>query len=171
MNHESTAIRPETAADEKAIYDLTKAAFAPMPYAGGDEQDLVNRLRDRGALVLSLVAVQGEAIVGHVAFSPAFAQDGSAGWYALGPVAVAPPHQHQGVGGLLITAGLTQLKAWNAAGCILTGNPAYYTRFGFESCPDLAPSCEPAQYFMIVPLGNKKPTSIMAFHPLFYNEA
>ena len=43
-------IRPEQPGDEAAIYDLTKRAFAPMPFAGGDEQDLVNALRDAGCI-------------------------------------------------------------------------------------------------------------------------
>jgi len=35
------AIRPEAEADHVAIHDLTKRAFAPMPFADGDEQDLI----------------------------------------------------------------------------------------------------------------------------------
>jgi putative acetyltransferase len=40
-------IRPEAPGDEAAIFDLTRRAFAPMPYAGGDEQDVIDRLRAR----------------------------------------------------------------------------------------------------------------------------
>ena len=35
-------ICPESEADLDAIWLLTKAAFDGRPYAGGDEQDLVN---------------------------------------------------------------------------------------------------------------------------------
>ena len=138
-----------------------------MPFAAGDEQDLINDLRAAGALSLSLVAERGEQIVGHVAFSPATAAVGSPGWFALGPVAVEPGLQRQGIGSLLIHEGLRQLRARDAAGCILTGDPAYYARFGFRLFPHLAPPGEPAEYFMILPLANPTPTAVVAFHPLF----
>jgi putative acetyltransferase len=164
----SLTLRPETLGDHAAIYALTKRAFAPMPYAGGDEQDLINALRDAGALTLSLVAIQNDALVGHIAFSPAFAADSSPGWFALGPVSVAPEVQSQGIGAALIKAGIADLEARGAAGCILTGNPQYYTRFGFVLFPDLAPKEEPAEFFMILPMGVAEPTARMAFHPAFY---
>jgi putative acetyltransferase len=168
MTLNTITIRPETSADQAAIYDVTQRAFAPMPYAGGDEQDLIDTLRAGDALTLSLVAVEGDRVVGHIAFSPAIAADGSTSWFALGPVSVAPDVQSYGIGAMLIREGIDRLKAMDASGCILTGNPKYYTRFGFLPFPDLAPACEPAQYFMILPLAVLKPTSIMAFHPLFY---
>ena len=160
-------IRPECGGDHEAIYDLTRRAFAPMPFAAGDEQDLINGLRAAGALTISLVAERGEQIVGYLAFSPATAADGSPGWFALGPVAVEPDLQRQGVGSLMIKEGLRQLRALNASGCILVGNPNYYVRFGFQPFPDLAPPGEPPAYFMILPLANATPTSVVAFHPLF----
>ena len=163
-------IRPETSADAAAIYDITKRAFAPMPYAGGDEQELITTLRDGGALTISLVAEVAGVLVGHIAFSPATSDDGAAGWFALGPVSVDPDWQKRGIGGALITAGFARLKAINAAGCILTGNPAYYQRFGFKPCPDLAPLREPAPFFMAIELGGNFPKARFAFHPLFYNE-
>jgi putative acetyltransferase len=163
-------IRSETPADEAAIYDITKRAFAPMPYAGGDEQELITTLRDGGALTISLVAELEGVLVGHIAFSPATSDDGAAGWFALGPVSVDPDYQKQGIGGALIKAGFARLNALDAAGCILTGNPTYYQRFGFKPCPDLAPLREPAPFFMAIELGGKRPTARFAFHPLFYNE-
>jgi putative acetyltransferase len=160
-------IRPETPTDHAAIYDLTKRAFAPMPYAGGDEQDLINKLRDAGALAISLVAENDGRIVGHVAFSPAFAADGSEGWYALGPVSAEPELKHQGIGSAIINAGLNMLRARNAAGCVLVGNPAYYSRFGFLPFRDLCPKGEPAEYFQILPLRIAEPTAVVRFHPIF----
>lgn len=161
-------LRPETPADHAAIYALTKRAFAPMSYAAGDEQDLINALRNAGALTLSLVAIQNDTLVGHIAFSPAFADDGSPGWFALGPVSVAPEMQSQGIGAALIREGIAELEKKAAAGCILTGNPKYYARFGFVLFPDLAPKEEPAKFFMILPMGVTEPTARMAFHPAFY---
>jgi putative acetyltransferase len=160
-------IRPETAEDYNAIYDLTQQAFAPMPYSDGDEQDLINKLRDHGALALSLVAQMDNRIVGHVAFSPAFATDGMPNWFALGPVSVLPELQGRGIGGLLIREGIEWLVAQRAAGCVLVGNPNYYRRFGFVVMPDLAPLGQPEEYFMVLPLDCAEPASVIAFHPLF----
>ena len=161
-------IRPEQPADQAAIYDITKRAFAPMEYAGGNEQDLIDRFRDAGALAISLVAEQDGAVVGQVTFTEAFAADGSAGWYTLGPVAVEPDLQDQHIGSQLIEAGIAALRERDAAGCVLTGDPAYYSRFGFRHYPALCPEGEPAAYYQILPLRVADPDSVVAFHPLFY---
>jgi putative acetyltransferase len=163
-------IRPEAPGDYGAIYDLTKRAFAPMPYAAGDEQDLINHLRDAGALAISLVAELDGRIVGHIAFSPAFAVDGSEGWYALGPVSAEPELKHQGIGSAVINAGLSLLRQRGAAGCVLVGSPIYYSRFGFQQFPELAPEGEPAEFFQILPLGVAAPNVVVGFHPLFHDD-
>ncbi len=160
-------IRSETAHDHRAIYDLTKRAFAPMPYAGGDEQDLVDALRANAALEISLVAQDAGQIVGHIAFSRAFPENGAGGWYALGPVSTAPEQQQEGIGRRLIETGLELLRDRCAAGCILIGNPALYSKFGFVLRPDLAPAGEPAEFFQILGLAASEPGAIVHFHPLF----
>ncbi|MEO9469706.1 N-acetyltransferase [Parasphingorhabdus sp.] len=161
-------IRLEQAADHAAIYDITKRAFAPMPFSDGDEPDLINRLRDAGALDISLVAELDGKLVGQVTFSEAFAADGSKGWYALGPVAVEPELQSQKIGAQLIELGLAMLRERDAAGCVLIGNPAYYSRFGFRLFPNLSPDGEPAEYFQILPLRTTAPNVVVSFHSLFH---
>lgn len=160
-------IRPERPDDHAEIFDVTQRAFAPMPYADGDEQELIGRFRDTGALALSLVAEKDGAVVGQITFTPAFAADDAPGWYALGPVSAAPELQHQGIGSALINAGITWLQEQDAAGCILIGNPAYYCRFGFRPYPELAPAGMPAEFYQILPLRIADPAAIVAFHPLF----
>lgn len=160
-------IRPETPADYAAIHDVTKRAFAPMPYAEGNEQILIGKLRDAGALARSLVAEHEGAVIGQVSFSYAFASDGSPGWYALGPISVEPVLKHQGIGGQLINAGIAWLRDQDAAGCVLIGNPAYYSRFGFRCFPELTPEGMPAQYYQILPLRVEQPDVVVGFHPLF----
>jgi putative acetyltransferase len=159
-------IRPERPGDIDAIYALTARAFAPMPYAAGDEQDLINALRTAGALTLSLVAERAGVLVGHIAFSPMTPD----GWFALGPVSTEPGLQKQGVGAALIRAGLAEIRARGAAGCALTGNPHYYARFGFALDPALCPPAEPAEYFMTLPFGAPRPPGPLAFHHLFYDQ-
>lgn len=160
-------IRPETSADHAAIHDVTERAFAPMPYSDGDEQLLIGKLRDAGALALSLVAESNGVVVGQITFSPAFAADGSPGWYALGPVSVEPALKHKGIGGQLIRAGIAWLQDQRAAGCILIGNPAYYSRFGFRAFPELAPAGMPAEYYQILPLSVAQPNVVVSFNQLF----
>ncbi len=166
-------IRPEQASDYEIIYDITKRAFATMPFSGGDEQDLINRLRDNGALEISLVAQIGSDIVGHIAFSKAFPKNETAhdiaDFYALGPIAVEPELQRSGIGSALINAGLDILRGREAAGCILIGNIDYYQRFGFETAPHLCPKGEPADHYMILPLALKNIDSVIGFHPLFHS--
>jgi putative acetyltransferase len=160
-------IRPETPADHAAIHDVTQRAFAPMPFADGDEQLLIGKLRDAGALTLSLVAESDGVVVGQITFSPAFAANGSPEWYALGPVSVEPALKHQGIGGQLIRAGIAWLQDQDAAGCVLIGNPTYYSRFGFRVFSELAPAGTPAEYYQVLPLAIEKPNVIVEFHPLF----
>jgi putative acetyltransferase len=160
-------IRLERDDDRAAIFDLTKRAFAPMPYAGGDEQELIDKLRDAAALSLSAVAVLDGAIVGHVALSPATHESGEAGWFTLGPISADPAVQRKGIGRSLIAYARTWLQSQGARGCILTGNPAYYGRFGFAAAPDHAPADAPPQFFMVLMLNGECPAGRFRFHPIF----
>lgn len=164
-------VRPETPADHAAIFGLTERAFAPMPYAGGDEQFLPGRFRDAGVLALSLVAELDQAVVGQITLTPALPEDGTGGWFALGPVSVEPELKHQGIGSRLIETAIAWMRQQGAAGCVLVGNPAYYSRFGFRLCPHLAPEDEPAEFYQMLLIGGAVPAHKVGFHPLFYGEA
>ena len=161
-------IRPETTADIDNIHRLTELAFRGRPYAGGDEQDVIDRLRAVAALTLSLVAVDNGVLVGQITFSPALVTDPSQPWYALGPVSVTPERQSEGIGASLIEAGIAEIVQLGALGCILTGNPNYYQRFGFKPAPMHAPTNEPAEYFMLKLLAGPQPKGRFAFHDAFY---
>ena len=95
MNAAPVTIRPEGAEAIGVIYALTRRAFARMPYAAGDEQDLIDALSL--SLSLSLVAECGGEVAGHIALSPMTPK----GWFALGPVSVEPALQRQGIGSAL----------------------------------------------------------------------
>lgn len=161
-------LRPERPDDADAIRALTETAFRTAPHADGTEHVIIDRLRTAGALTLSLVVEADGVIVGHVAFSPVTVSDGSAGWYGLGPISVDPARQGEGIGGRLIGEGLQRLKALGATGCVLLGDPAYYTRFGFATDPKLVLDGVPPEYFMRVAFSPVYGEGTVSYHPAFY---
>lgn len=166
----SVEIRREQESDRGIIHDVTELAFRDMPYSGGDEQIVIERLRAAGALSLSLVALVEGDVIGHIAFSPARAPGTTQPWFALGPVSVQPSHQRRGIGSALIEHGLEDLRARGAAGCILIGDPAFYRRFGFELSPEHVPRDEPPEYFMVNRFAGPLPTGPFEFHGAFYGD-
>jgi putative acetyltransferase len=159
-------IRRELTPDRDAIRSLTARAFSGLSFSDGREPLIIDALRAADALALSLVAVLGGQIIGHVAFSEVGPPEQS-GWFALGPVSVDPPLQRRGVGSQLIETGLRTLREQDAKGCVLIGDHRYYHRFGFVVAPAFAPPQYPSQHFQIAPFGNSLPDRPVAFHPGF----
>ena len=160
-------IRPEVPDDISAIYSLTEVAFREMKFSDGDEQDLVNRLRDDGDLAISLVAEEDGVILGHIAFSPVTISDGTSDWYGLGPVSVEPARQGEGIGSMLVKSGLVALRARNARGCVLLGDPAYYDRFGFRHDPRIKYPGPPPEYFQYLLIGGVMPSGQVRYSSAF----
>ena len=159
-------IRPETPADTRAIYALTKAAFAPKAYSDGTEQDCINQMRADGDLEISLVAEVDGVVLGHVAFSKLVSIGGTdTQWRGLGPVAVLPDHQRRGIGSLLINQGLAQLRAAGCPGCALIGDPKYYSRFGFVGTCGLTYQDLPQTLVQALPFGTDHPVGELLFAP------
>lgn len=161
-------IRDECPPDAAAIYNVTKAAFATMPFSDGDEPELIDKLRDAGALTLSLVAEEAGEVLGHIAFSPVSIAGADGHWYGLGPVSVRPDRQQQGIGGALIRAGLARLEAMGAAGCVLLGHRDYYPRFGFAHDPGLTFTGQVNLAFQQLTLRGSTPRGEVIYHPAFY---
>lgn len=160
-------IRPERAHDAAAIRALTREAFANAPHRDGTEQDVIDALRAAGALPVSLVAEEGDELIGHVALSPVELSDGSPDWYGLGPISVAPAQQGRGVGSALMRAALAALQERNAAGCVLLGDPMYYGRFGFRANARLRLAGVPAAYFQAALLRGEWPDADVRYHEAF----
>jgi putative acetyltransferase len=122
-------IRPEKSADIAGISEVVAAAFG-----GRAEADLVQRLRDSGDLVLSLVAEDDGAIVGHVAFSRLWIEGDGTRFPAIGlaPVSVLPERRRKGTARALIGAGHLRLKTLGEKIVFVVGDPDYYKRFGFS---------------------------------------
>jgi putative acetyltransferase len=53
--------------------------------------------------------------------------------YMLAPVAISPAHQRRGVGQALIRFGLDELKRRSAALVVTYGDPAFYSKVGFQA--------------------------------------
>jgi putative acetyltransferase len=160
-------IRDERPEDVQVIYDITKAAFKPMPYSAGDEQDLINALRNDGALAVSLVAERDTEIVGHIAFSRVMIDGKPGNWFDLGPVSVKPDLQSLGIGSALIREGIKHIEAIGADGCVLLGYPSYYGRFGFSHDPELTYNGEANPNFQQLTLRGPTPKGDVGYHPAF----
>lgn len=143
-------IRKETAGDYDAVRDVNHAAFGQ-----NTEGSIVDRIRDACDEVLSLVAVKEDEIVGHVLFSPVLIrnENGNYTGMGLGPMAVIPACQNQGIGSKLVKEGLRILKAQQVPFVVVLGHPDYYPRFGFEKASkyNLVPQWEgiPDEAFMV----------------------
>lgn len=145
-------IRPEKPEDIEGIRHITHAAFDQR----NAEAKLVDLLRERGELTLSLVAEIDGEIVGHVAFSPMNLEDAPASFRALGlgPISVLPAHQRKGIGSALMREGLAQCAALGCDAVLLLGHTEYYPRFGFTpaSAFGIRGDADYGDHFMALPL-------------------
>ncbi|MBE0591489.1 MAG: N-acetyltransferase [Burkholderiaceae bacterium] len=164
-------LRHETPDDIATIEAVTIAAFTDAPHTSHTEQFIVRALRAANQLTLSIVAEEHGQIVGHVALSPVTITDGhhqqAEGWYGLGPISVLPPRQEQGIGSRLMEQALSELRAMQAAGCVLLGDPAYYGRFGFQAHAGLQLPDVPPDYFLALALHGPVPQGIARYSDAF----
>jgi len=157
----------ERPGDEAAIRAVTQAAFAGHPHSQQTEAAIVDALRAADALTVSLVAIDGDVLVGHVAFSAVTVDGTERGWFGLGPVSVAPEHQRAGIGSRLVTAGLGELARRGAHGCVVLGDPGYYRRFGFAPRAGLTYGEVPPAYFQALAFGDETVSGDVDYHAGF----
>ena len=164
-------IRPETIKDAGAITEINQQAFG-RPYEAG----VVEKVRESAGFVpeLSLVAERDGVLIGHALFSEVTIEGGSS-WtvLALGPIAVRPEFQKQGVGGQLIQAGLERSATLGYGAVVLIGHPTYYPRFGFVPASRFGLKCSisvPDDVFMVCllrPNGLEGIQGTVVFPPAF----
>jgi len=150
----SFIIRLERPGDADAIFEVNRQAF------GQDgEARLVDALRAEGDYTynLSLVAVSGIRIIGHILFSPVaiVSETAETAALALAPLAVHQDFQCLGVGLALVQEGLEECRRLGHRIVIVVGHPAYYPKFGFVAARDFgirAPFPCPDDVFMALPL-------------------
>ena len=160
-------IRHERPQDISTITALTVAAFASQEHSSHTEQFIVNALRRSQQLTISLVAVLDEDIVGHVAASPVTISSGAQGWFGIGPISVWPDRQGQGIGSALMQAALAELQQLGAMGCVVLGDPGYYSRFGFAVHAGQELPGVPPQYIQALSFGTALTQGTVQYHAAF----
>lgn len=138
-------LSPEAPEDETEVEYLFDLCFAP-----GREALSSYRLRDGVSSIagLSLVARDhSEGIAGAIRYWPVKVGGADHRALLLGPVAVHPTHQGEGLGAALIWDSLARAKTAGWRRVILIGDAAYYKRFGFAQAPALKfpPPTNPAR--------------------------
>ena len=160
-------IRKEKPADIDAIFSVTEKAFLNAQHTQHTEQFIVNALRNNQALSLSLVALHNNIIVGHVAFSPVSISGCHQHWLGVGPISVLPHLQNRGIGAQLMQAGLDWLANVGIDGCVLVGDPRFYSRFGFSAQHGLILPDVPAEYLLAKSISGVIPQGIVTFNEAF----
>ena len=122
--------RPEQRAE---VLALNRVVFK-----GEEEARIIEALTRDGLDVLSLVAMNGGKISGHILFSQLDVEvDGrKIVAAALAPMAVLPDYQGRGIGTALVRRGLQLLTEQGFEAVIVLGHTDFYPRFGF--LPSLA---------------------------------
>lgn len=164
-------IRPETPEDSAAIRNVNEEAFGSSV-----EADLVEKLRSRQKYTLSLVATDGDKIIGHILFSPVTIGEGntSFGALGLGPMAVLPSYQKKGIGSQLVRAGLEECRRLGHKIVVVLGHSDYYPRFGFIPAKPRGIACElevPDEAWMVLELRENALTGksgTVKFQPEFH---
>lgn len=160
-------IRSETKSDIDSIEKVTIDAFLDAPHTDNTEQLIVRELRHADALTISLVAEHQGDIIGHLAVSAVKVSDKTEGWFGLGPISVTPNKQKSGVGSKLTNKALEILKKTGASGCVVLGDPAYYSRFGFVPEKSLVLTGVPAEYFQAISFIDSMPNGEVSYHEAF----
>jgi len=156
-------IRIEQLGDVAAVREVNQRAF------GQDlEANIVDALRSNGAALLSLVATLNGNVAGHIMYSPALVGGEGGGrrscpevttGAALGPMAVLPEYQRQGIGSRLVEAGSQMLKEAGCPFIVVVGHADYYPRFGFRPARAQRIDCQwevPDDVFMLLVLDQAK---------------
>ena len=130
-------IRNETAADYRAVENLTREAFWNVYRPGCSEHYVLHRFRDRPEFVkeLDYVMEMDRQIIGHVMFAKAAiaADDGrTLPIMTFGPISIHPDFQRKGYGKALLDFALEKATEMGVGAVCMEGNIDFYGKCGFE---------------------------------------
>lgn len=123
--------RPSDAAQIDTLLDLT--------FGSERTKKTVYRLREGVSHIKSLAFVVRNAegaVLGSIRYWPVVIGEDAAPAIMLGPVAVHPDYQGQGIGRALIRHSLYAATRQGHRICILVGDKPYYEPFGFSNAAD-----------------------------------
>lgn len=130
------------ASDGEDIEALYRTAFPDE-----DLVPVVRQLLSGNDAVLSLVAREGDNLVGHILFTMCSIVESDEEVALLAPLVVHPRVHRSGIGSALIKAGLDRLKKNGVALVLVLGDPAYYNRSGFKTETGVKPPYQlPAEW-------------------------
>lgn len=152
-------IRLEQPEDYTQIRELVRDAFALAEHSDGDEHKLIDRIRLSSEYIpeLSLVAVAGDIVCGHIMFSRISVGHSDA--IALAPLAVRHDCQRMGIGKLLVMSGHEKALRMGYSCSVVLGNPGYYSKFGYKKASNhgiIAPFDVPKDYYMVCNLDDNR---------------
>lgn len=150
-------LRLELESDYKENENVTREAFWNVYRPGCNEHLVLHNLRRSSTFIkeLDYIAEEKEKIIGNIIYSRMMKEGAICNdIIAFGPISILPEFQGQGIGSLLITETMKKAKEFGYKAVLITGNPAYYRRFGFISAskyhihlPDISLD-EEASFFM-----------------------
>lgn len=155
-------LRSELKQDRPAILGLVEQAFARPGNGMPVEAALLAELFDCDEYLsgLSIVADDDGTIVGHVISTRGWIGEEPA--LGLGPLAVLPERQRQGIGAALLEETRIRAAAMGESVVVLLGHPGYYPKFGYRPAAVLGiepPDPQWGDAFMALPLeGRAVPT-------------
>ncbi len=168
-SNDELILRLEQPGDAQEISRVVRLAFENSPHSDQQEHFIVESLRDSGALDPAVIAQINDELVGFAGTSPVQISDGSQGWFGLGPVAVLTDFQGAGIGSMIVDDILSRLRYRGASGCVVLGDPDFYSRFGFEPDRQLVfPGFDP-EYFQIIRFDESPAHGNVLYHPAFYS--
>lgn len=166
----NTSICEEQRSHIAGIRELVRSAFGQ-----DDEALLTDRLRDAGALPISMVLVVDGELVAHAAASPMSWSCGTERIvvWALAPVSVKPDRQRRGYGSRIVRVTIDRCREKDADVLTVLGNPNYYGRFGFTPASQHGLKIENADFgdaFMVMELTEgalSEARGSLSWHPAF----
>lgn len=133
--HSKIIIRHTEQDDQPSLATLYREAFREE-----DLFPLVQELLADAQSTTHLSAVMDGSVVGHIAFTKCHATPEDIPLVLLGPMAVFPDHQKQGIGSRLIQEGIMILREQAVVKLLVLGDPNYYGRSGFVQEQSIEPA-------------------------------